>query len=55
MVESVKIQAYLEKTGKHIGILDEMISGICIANNSTIITRNIEHFSRISHMKFDKW
>ena len=55
MTESVKIQAYLEKTGKHIGIFDEMISGICTANNATIITRNVEHFSRVANLKIEEW
>lgn len=55
MMESVKIQAYLEKAGKHIGFMDEMISGICLANNGLLITRNVKHFSRIANLKIEKW
>ncbi len=55
MAESVKIQACLEKTGKHIGLVDEMIAGICLAHNATIVTRNAEHFSRIPRLKVEKW
>jgi len=55
MIESVKIQAYLEKTGRHIGLIDEMIAGICTANKATIITRNAEHFSRVQNLEVEKW
>lgn len=53
--ESVKIQAYFEKTGNHIGLIDEMIAGTCIANDASIITRNIEHFSRVPGLEIEKW
>ena len=55
MIESVKIQAFLEKKGRHIGLLDEMIAGICIANNATVITRNTVHYSKIPNLKVEKW
>src|SRR3989344_7520752 len=55
MIESVKIQAYLEKTGNHIGLIDEIVAGICTANKATIITRNVEHFSRVPNLEVEKW
>lgn len=55
MAESVRIQADFERNGRHIGLIDEMIAGICIANNATIVTRNIKHFSRISNLKTEIW
>ncbi|MBI2971182.1 MAG: type II toxin-antitoxin system VapC family toxin [Candidatus Aenigmarchaeota archaeon] len=55
MVESVRIQVYLEKTGRHIGLVDEMTAGICLAHNAPIVTRNTVHFSRVSGLKVEKW
>ena len=52
---TVKLIRYLEKNGKTIGLFDEMIAGICLANNATIITRNIDHFSRVPNLKIEKW
>jgi len=55
MMETVKLQAQLEKKGRHVGIIDEMIAGICIANKSAIVTRNIKHFSKIPDIESEKW
>ncbi len=55
MIETVKIQVYLEKTGRRIGLIDEMIAGVCMAHNAAIVTRNIGHFSKIQKLKIDKW
>jgi tRNA(fMet)-specific endonuclease VapC len=42
----------LRKSGNLIGNQDILIAGICINNNIPLFTRNIEHFSRISLLKF---
>ncbi len=55
MLESTKIYYFLEKNGNHIEVVDEMIAGICISNNATLITRNAAHFSRIPNLKIEKW
>jgi len=55
MQQSVKVQVHLERKGQHIGLLDEMIAGIVLANDATLVTRNIKHFSRISNLKLEKW
>jgi tRNA(fMet)-specific endonuclease VapC len=55
VLQSVKAQVELEKKGLHIGLLDEMIAGIILSNNATIITRNVKHFSRIPNLKVEKW
>jgi tRNA(fMet)-specific endonuclease VapC len=55
MQESVKVQVHLEKRGLHIGLLDEMIAGICLKHNATIVTRNVNHFSKIPNIKIEKW
>ena len=55
MRESVKASVYLYKKGLPIGVIDEMIAGICLRHNATIVTRNTEHFSRIPNLKIEKW
>lgn len=52
---TIKILTHLKKIGQPIGLIDEMISGICLRHNSTIVTRNVEHFSRIPMLKVEKW
>lgn len=55
MLETIKIKAALRRNGESIEILDEMIAGICLANNATLVTRNTRHFSKISGLKIEKW
>ncbi len=46
---------HLENRGLPIGTLDELVAGICLTHNATIITRNIDHFSRIKNLDIEKW
>ncbi len=55
MLETIKIIKDLRKRGKRIGVIDEMIAGICISRGATLITRNVAHFSRIKKLKIEKW
>lgn len=48
---SAKVYNDLKQTGKLIGNQDVLIAGICITHNLPLMTRNIEHFSRISNLK----
>jgi len=41
----------LKEVGKLIGNQDILIAGICITHNLPLVTRNTEHFSRISRLK----
>ncbi len=52
---ALDVQLHLHKKGARIGIFDEMIAGICLANSAILVTRNIEHFSRVSGLKIEKW
>ena len=52
---TVAIIISLEKAGLPIGTLDELVAGICLANNAGIVTRNIGHFSMIPNLKVEKW
>ncbi len=55
MRETVNIMTQLQSKGSHIGLIDEMISGICISNDASIITRNVKHFSKIENLKVEEW
>lgn len=50
-LESAKVSAELKKSGKQIGIADLLIAGICIYTGSCLLTKNIEHFSRIKNLQ----
>ena len=50
-----KIRAALELSGKIIGANDLIIAATVLCNNGTLITRNINEFSRISGLKFEDW
>ena len=45
-----KIRASLKRAGKLIEDLDILIAATCIAQQLTLITRNYQHFSRISDL-----
>jgi len=49
--ESAKVSAELKKSGKQIGIADLLIAGICICTESCLLTKNIEHFIRITGLQ----
>jgi predicted nucleic acid-binding protein len=53
--KTLEIEIGLEKKGMPIGTMDEFIAGICLFHNAAIVTRNVEHFSRIPKLKIDKW
>ena len=48
---AAKVRRQLEVGGVTIGMADSLIAGICLAKNSTLITRNKKHFSRVSGLK----
>jgi len=48
------IKSELKKKGNPIGLMDEIIAGICIANNAVLVTRNEKHFSKIKELKTEK-
>ena len=49
------ILAVLRETGQIIGIEDVMIAATAIANQSTVITGNVDHFSRIQGLNVKNW
>ena len=55
MLNAIKIQSSLAKRGEEIGVIDEMIAGICLTNDAKIITRNTKHFSKIKELRIENW
>lgn len=53
--KSAEIAGELSKKGLTIGANDALIAGICKANNGTILTKNIKHFSRINGLKIETY
>jgi len=45
----------LRQEGVHIGTMDLKIAAIALANDATLITRNIQDFSRVPDLKFEDW
>jgi tRNA(fMet)-specific endonuclease VapC len=49
------IRAYLEKKGRTIGVLDEMIASHALSTQLTLVSNNQKHFSRIPDLKLQNW
>jgi len=49
------IAAGLRSRGEPIGVRDSMIAGIASSFEETLLTRNIEHFSRVKDLKVERW
>jgi len=50
-----KIRSNLQKTGEILDDMDMLIASCCIAENATLITNNLKHFSRIKNLKLEDW
>jgi tRNA(fMet)-specific endonuclease VapC len=49
------ILADLRKTGQTIGMEDVLIAASAFANQCTVITANMDHFSRIKGLRVENW
>jgi tRNA(fMet)-specific endonuclease VapC len=49
------LRAHLKRTGQPIGSYDEMIAAIAIANELTLVTRNIREFQRVPGLTIERW
>jgi len=49
------ILADLRKTGQTIGIEDVLIAASALTNQSTVVSANTRHFSRIKALKVENW
>ncbi|MDX2021261.1 MAG: type II toxin-antitoxin system VapC family toxin [Deltaproteobacteria bacterium] len=48
---ATKLRLQLEAEGQTIGMADFMIASVCLERSSTLLTRNVKHFSRIPGLK----
>lgn len=49
------VRAALETKGQPIGPLDTLIAGIALSRDATLVTRNLDEFSRVPHLKVVDW
>jgi len=52
---SGEILSELLRTGTPIGLRDAIIAGIALVGGYTLVTRNIEHFRRITGLSIETW
>jgi tRNA(fMet)-specific endonuclease VapC len=50
-----QVRAHLERSGTSIGPNDLMIASIALANDLTLVTRNVREFSRVPSLKLENW
>ncbi|NEQ68410.1 MAG: type II toxin-antitoxin system VapC family toxin [Symploca sp. SIO2D2] len=50
-----QIRTNLERLGTPIGPYDLQIAAIALANNLTLVTHNINEFSRVEQLKIEDW
>lgn len=44
----------LDPSGTPLGVAEYLIAGICLAHSATLLTRDVEHFSRIEGLRLDR-
>ncbi len=54
-VKAADIHAKLMNSGNSLDIQDVLIAGIVISNKEELVTRNINHFSRIQGLRCRSW
>ena len=54
-VQAGAMRALLHTRGTPIGPYDVQIAGIALANNLTVVTRNMREFSRVPQLKVENW
>lgn len=50
-----KIKDGLVRTGQYIGDLDAMIAAVALAQDLTLVTNNVRHFSRVPGLRWENW
>jgi len=53
--KAVDVYIALQSKGQLIGDADILIAAYCLVNNYTLVTRNIDDFSRIDSLKIVNW
>ena len=54
-VQAGAMRALLHTRGTPIGPYDVQIAGIALANDLTIVTRNVREFSKVPQLKVENW
>jgi tRNA(fMet)-specific endonuclease VapC len=54
-VQAGAMRALLHTSGTPNGPYDVQIAGIALANNLTVVTRNVREFSRVPQLKVKNW
>lgn len=49
------IRTDLERSGEPIGPYDLMIAAIAMANDATLVTHNVDEFSRVVGLRWEDW
>ncbi|MFW6111197.1 MAG: type II toxin-antitoxin system VapC family toxin [Thermoproteota archaeon] len=50
-----EIAAKLKKIGQPIGVRDSMIAGIAARFEQILLTRNLNHFSKVNDLEVEQW
>ncbi|MCE8423058.1 MAG: type II toxin-antitoxin system VapC family toxin [Candidatus Methanoperedens sp.] len=53
--KAAEIYAVMMNSGKTLDVQDVLIAGIVMENNDELVTRDINHFSRIPGLKCSSW
>ena len=49
------LRAFLESIGEPIGANDMLIAAIALANELSLVTRNVGEFARVPHLRVEPW
>ena len=50
-----ELRNYLQKNGLCIDTMDMLIAAAALADNLTLVTNNLAHFSRVPKLKLENW
>ena len=50
-----RLRQTLEKAGERIGPNDLFIAAICVANDCTLVTANVNEFQRVEGLRVENW
>ncbi len=50
-----ELRAELESIGKMIGSMDLLIAATAIVRGATVVTHNVDEFSRVPHLEWEDW
>jgi tRNA(fMet)-specific endonuclease VapC len=52
---SADVSSELRRSGTIIGPMDTLIAGITLANGATLVTHNVDEFTRVPGLKVEDW